>query len=82
MPAVHLGTKAKQEASKTMLRKMITRKMAGEYNQTTLGAEFGISQPAMGKKIEKDNFTHIELIKLFKLLRFTDEEILKVMKGE
>lgn len=81
MPPVYLGTKAKQEAFDNEVKQMIKGKMSGEYNQTTLGAEFGVSQPAMGKKIDKLQFSFKDMAKLFKVLNFSDEEILKVMKG-
>lgn len=43
----------------------------------------GLSPPAycQRKKNGKMNFNYLELVKMFKQLRFTDEEIVKFMKG-
>lgn len=84
MPAVYLGTDGDKEKRRKKFRESINGKMDEKdtyYNQRTLGAEFDITQPAMGKKISKLRFSYEELVTLFKLLKFSDEEILKAMKG-
>ena len=84
MPPVYLGTNGDKEKRRKKFRESIQGKMGEKdtrYNQCTLGAEFDITQPAMGKKIEKLQFSYEELVKIFKLLKFSDDEILKAMKG-
>ena len=69
MPPVYLGTNGDKEKRRKKFRESIKGKMGEKdtrYNQCTLGAEFDITQ---------------ELVKIFKLLKFSDDEILKTMKG-
>lgn len=59
----------------------IVGKMYGRYTQADLSKEFGLTQQGMGYKIRRANFTYPELLKLFSLLDFSDDEILKYMKA-
>lgn len=57
-----------------------------KLSQAKLGGLIGITQQAFGSRMDENrgngNFSYIELVKLFKELRVTDEEILKLMKME
>lgn len=60
-------------------RKMVKKKMYGEYTQEELGDEFGMSQSGISYKIKHGGFDLREIVHLFNFLGFTNEEILKVM---
>lgn len=59
----------------------IVGKMYGRYTQETLGNEFGVTQQGMGYKIRNLKFSTEELMKLFALLDFSNDEIAKYMGG-
>ena len=81
MPKVILGDTGKKAQRRRTLQKNIRSKMAGEeFTQTALGKELGISQPAMGAKIEKVQFTYEDLVAIFSVLKFSDAEILEAMR--
>ena len=61
------------------LSRCIVGKMYGRYTQATLAKEFGLTQQAMSQKIRKAQFDTRELIKLFALLEFEPDEILKYL---
>lgn len=76
MPRIH------QKQPEYMLKDLsrcIVGKMYGRYTQATLGKEFGLTQQAMSQKIKKAQFDARELIKLFELLEFEPDEILKYL---
>ena len=77
MPRVSIKQK---EYIKEDFKKAIDNHMYGKYNQTTLAKEFGISQPAMCKKIQHLIFSYDELMILFTVLDFSNDEIARFMK--
>lgn len=81
MPKAVVGTNARKNLLKQDFEKAVKKKMAGDYTQGELGREYGISQPAMSYKISHAQFDFFELRKLFKILEFSGEEIIKIMKG-
>ena len=54
---------------------------ATDVTQESLGDAWGISQVGAGQRIKKLNISYEDLVQMFKLLEFSDEQILKVMKG-
>lgn len=44
-----------------------------------LGKSLGMTGQNLGKKIKQGNFDYLELIKIFKILEFSEEEILCLM---
>ena len=55
--------------------------MRGNITQKEMGEEFGVGQRAVSAKLETMNFKYSELVKVFRMLDFSDEEILKCMRG-
>lgn len=49
--------------------------------QEMIGKELGISQQAAGRRIRQGNFNTVQLMKLFKLLKFPQEEIVQYLGG-
>lgn len=68
---------------KNDLNQLIKIKMlkAG-YNQKSLARELDITQPALSQKISKGSYTLDEFRTITKKLKFTDQEILEVMKWD
>ena len=60
---------------------LIRNKMRGNVTQKELGEAFGIGQRAVSTKLGNMSFKYSELVTIFKKLNFTDEEILKCMRG-
>ena len=54
---------------------------ATDATQESLGEAWGISQAGAGQRIKKLNICYEDLVQMFKLLNFSDEQILKAMKG-
>ena len=81
MPKAVLGETGRRLQRRNTLQKNIRAKMAGEeYTQTQLGKELGISQVAESQKIKKLQFSYEDLVNIFAVLKFSDAEILEVMK--
>lgn len=60
--------------------KAVKKKMAMEFTQAELGEKFGgISQSGMGYKIRNGKFDLVEMVRLFNVLEFSNEEVLKVL---
>lgn len=78
MPRIYQN---KERYMKKDTENLIRNKMRGNVTQKQLGEEFGIGQRAVSTKLEKMNFKYSELVTIFKKLEFTDEEILKCMRG-
>lgn len=49
-------------------------------SQAEMGELLGISQPAFNNRLKKCLFTYTDLIRMFKRLESTDDEINKLMK--
>lgn len=63
------------------LTKWINRRRTDlNLRQNDLAKLLGISQPALSNRLEKGLFDYTDMIKIFKVLNATDEEILKLMK--
>ena len=60
---------------------LIRNKMRGNITQKELGEAFGVGQRAVSTKLVNMSFKYSELVTIFKKLNFTDEEILKCMRG-
>ncbi len=81
MPKAVLGEAGRRIQRRNALQKNIRAKMAGEeYTQSQLGKELGISQVAASQKIKKLQFSYEDLVNIFAVLKFSDAEILEVMK--
>lgn len=78
MPRIH---QKKEEYMSKDTENLIRNKMRGNITQKELGEAFGIGQRAVSTKLDKMNFKYSELVKIFRKLEFTDEEILKCMRG-
>lgn len=82
MPQIILGDSGKTLKRQNDFRKAIKAQMtASDMTQEALGMIWGISQPAAGKKIKRLQIGYEDLVKMFAALEFTDEQILKAMKG-
>lgn len=57
----------------------VKRKMFQNCTQDDLAKKFGITRQGVCSRINKGTFSFLDLIKLFNILEFTDEEILTVM---
>lgn len=78
MPRVRIK---KKEYMVNDLVKWINRRRADlNLRQRDLAKLLGISQPALSNRLEKGLFDYTDMIKIFKVLNATDEEILKLMK--
>lgn len=78
MPRVRIK---KKEYMVSDLVKWINRRRADlNLRQNDLAKLLGISQPALSNRLEKGLFDYTDMIKIFKVLNATDEEILKLMK--
>lgn len=71
----------KEKYMKKDTENLIRNKMRGNVTQKELGEEFGIGQRAVSTKLGNMSFKYSELVTIFKKLNFTDEEILKCMRG-
>lgn len=78
MPRIHQN---KEMYMKKDTENLIRNKMRGNITQKELGEEFGIGQRAVSTKLGNMSFKYSELVTIFKKLNFTDEEILKCMRG-
>lgn len=59
---------------------MIGRMRTMGITQKDAGQMIGISQPQFHQKLKKSQFDTLEIMTLFKELRASDEEILRLMK--
>lgn len=71
----------KEKYMKKDTENLIRNKMRGNITQKELGEAFGIGQRAVSTKLGNMSFKYSELVTIFKKLNFTDEEILKCMRG-
>ncbi len=78
MPRIYQN---KERYMKKDTENLIRNKMRGNVTQKQLGEEFGIGQRAVSTKLVNMSFKYSELVTIFKKLNFTDEEILKCMRG-
>lgn len=78
MPRIH---QKKEEYMSKDTENLIRNKMRGNVTQKELGEEFGLGQRAVSTKLGNMSFKYSELVTIFKKLNFTDEEILKCMRG-
>lgn len=78
MPRIH---QKKEEYMSKDTENLIRNKMRGNITQKELGEEFGVGQRAVSTKLGNMSFKYSELVKIFRKLEFTDEEILKCMRG-
>lgn len=62
-------------------RKLMKEKMATRYTQVQLGKKMGLGQSAISAGIKNCSFDFDDLGKIFELLEFTEEDIIKVMRG-
>lgn len=62
-------------------RKLMKEKMATRYTQGQLGKKMGLGQSAISAGIKNCSFNFDDLGKIFELLEFTEEDIIKVMRG-
>lgn len=71
----------KKEYKVTDLSKWIAGKMYElKLSQTDVAKMIGLSQPAFCQRLKKGMFSYEDLLTLFKNLKATDEEMLKMMK--
>lgn len=89
MPRVYLSQaerdkareKARDERRRQKLDEMIRGKMQVKgITQADLGEKLEITQQAVGKKIRVRTYKYTDLMVIFRVLEFTDEEILEVMR--
>lgn len=59
--------------------KSVKKKMLGDYTQEQLGKRFGMSQQTFGYHVNNASFRISDLAKLFDILGFSNDEILKIM---
>lgn len=63
------------------LKKLIEMKMIQyEYKQKDLARVLNISQPALSKKMNENNYSLADFVTITETLNFTDEEILKAVR--
>lgn len=67
--------------TKDLANAMSIHMKAYGISQQEAGAEIGVKQSAFSQRLATGKFNTKELIKLFALLKFTDEEILRYMGG-
>lgn len=78
MPRVSIS---KKKYLKTDLREWMTGRMNTlGLKQVEMGELLGISQQAFGNRLRASNFTNDQLYEIFKKLKATDEEVLRLMK--
>lgn len=83
MPKVALGEAGQRIQRQRDFQKTIKMQMAvTDTTQESLGSSWGISQAGAGKRIKKLNICYEDLVQMFRILKFSDEQILKCMKGE
>lgn len=51
-----------------------------KITQADMASVLGISQPAVGKKLETGHFSYSDLIVVFNRLNTSDEDIIKLMR--
>lgn len=73
----------KDKFSKDMLYEKITRqKKRLKVSNAELGNLLGITGQAFSNRLSESNFDYIQLIKIFKRLKFTDAEMIQLMTQE
>lgn len=78
MPRIHQN---KEKYMKKDTENLIRNKMRGNITQKELGEAFGVGQRAVSTKLGNMSFKYSELVTIFRKLEFTDDEILKCMRG-
>ena len=82
MARVSLGETGRRVQRQKDFQKTIKIQMAAtDVTQESLGYAWGISQVGAGQRIKKLSIPYEDLVQMFKLLEFSDEQILKAMKG-
>ena len=82
MPKIILGDTGRDIQRQKDFRKTIAVQMTATDNtQESLGDVWGISQAGAGKRIRSLNICYEDLVRMFKTLNFSDEQILRAMKG-
>lgn len=75
-----------QHSRNCLIEKIEGKRRRLHISQCDVGTAIGITQQGYAYRLnpEKGNasFTFIELVKLFRVLEFTDDEIVKLMKQE
>lgn len=72
----------KQEKLNSRLATLIYGTMKVKHvTQAMVAERLGISQQAFGKKLKRKQFTFADLVTVFEMLEFTDEDIISVMKA-
>ena len=73
----------KDKFSKDMLYEKITRqKKRLKVSNAELGNLLGITGQAFSNRLSESNFDYIQLIKIFKRLQFTEDEMIQLMTQE
>lgn len=71
----------KEKHQRDCLIEFISGKMrSSKKNQTVMGEVIGMQQASFGARLRAGNFDYMQLVKIFRELNATDEEILRVMK--
>lgn len=60
---------------------IVTRMKREKVTQKMLGKELGVCQQAAGVKIRQMTMSYDDLVTLFHVVDFSDEEIVKFMRG-
>lgn len=80
MPRTYLTEKKRIEAR---IQRMITGQMnVLHLKQKDLADVWGITQPAAGYKIRNGSISLSEFIEANKVLQFTNEDLLQILRGE
>lgn len=73
----------KDQYQRDSLIEFITGRMrVAKKNQSDMGELIGMKQASFGARLRDGNFDYMHLVKIFKDLNATDEEILRLMKQE
>lgn len=77
MPRVKIK---KKEYMASDLSRAIAGKMYKTFRQQDIADKLDITQPAFSARLSKGDFTYQQLLVIFDILNFSDDEILKAMK--
>lgn len=78
MPKVYLTIQ--EQLNNRLVSKIYGDMKVKHIPQRQMAAELGITQQAFSKKLKTAQFTFSDLYTIFRVLEFTDGEILTVMK--
>ena len=79
MPKVYLTVQ--DELNNRLVTLIYGTMKVKHITQKRISDALEISQPAFAKKLKKGKFTHYDLVTIFEMLEFTDEQILSVTRG-